>query len=185
MGPSDFIDYYEILELSPNANSGTIERMFRYLAKLYHPDNQESGDRLRFELLLEANATLKDAAKRAEYDLQYQGHLGNRVKLVADASKGQSIERDADVQDKLLSVLYVKRRQDIRNPGIGNLELERLLDCPTEHLEFHLWYLKEKGWIGKTEQGTIAITAEGVDRTHSEHHRKTTKKLLTDQSNGE
>jgi curved DNA-binding protein CbpA len=182
MGTSNFVDYYEILELSPNANSGTIERMFRYLAKLHHPDNQDTGDRLRFELILEANATLKDPAKRAQYDIHYQSHLGTRLKLAEEASDSRGIERDADVQNKLLSVLYAKRRQNIRNPGIGNLELERLLDCPTEHLEFHLWYLKEKGWIGKTEQGTIAITADGVDRTHSEHHRKTARKLLTDQS---
>jgi curved DNA-binding protein CbpA len=32
MESTDFIDYYEILEISPNANSGTIERMFRHLA---------------------------------------------------------------------------------------------------------------------------------------------------------
>ena len=29
MTASDFIDYYEILEISPNANSATIERIFR------------------------------------------------------------------------------------------------------------------------------------------------------------
>ena len=54
MESSEFIDYYEILEISPNANSGTVERMFRYLAKRYHPDNQDTGDRLRFHLILDA-----------------------------------------------------------------------------------------------------------------------------------
>ncbi len=44
-GPT-FTDYYEILEISPNANSETIERIFRYLAMLYHPDNQDTGDRI-------------------------------------------------------------------------------------------------------------------------------------------
>jgi hypothetical protein len=38
--PRDFIDFYEVLEISPNANSGTIERMFHYFAQLYHPDNR-------------------------------------------------------------------------------------------------------------------------------------------------
>ena len=37
-------DYYEILEVSPNANSETIERIFRYLAMRYHPDNRDTGD---------------------------------------------------------------------------------------------------------------------------------------------
>jgi curved DNA-binding protein CbpA len=182
MEASEFIDYYEILEISPNANSATIERMFRYFAQRYHPDNQQTGDRLRFNLIVEANGTLRDPVKRAQYDIRHKNQSALRSKLTEEASDGKGIERDADIQNKLLSILYVKRRQDIRNPGIGNLELERLLGCPTEHLDFHLWYLKAKGWIEKTEQGTIAITAEGVDRTNSERDRKTTKKMLMDQS---
>ena len=35
MTASDFIDYYEILEISPNANSATVQRMFRYFAQIY------------------------------------------------------------------------------------------------------------------------------------------------------
>jgi len=182
MDASKFVDYYEILEISPNANSGTIERMFRYFAQRYHPDNKETGDRLRFDVILEANGILRDPAKRAQYDIQYQNHSTVRWKLTKEASDHEGVERDIYTQNKLLSLLYAKRRQNIRDPGIGNLELERLLGCPAEHLEFHIWYLKEKSWIGKTESGTIAITADGVDRITSEHHRKTANKLLTDQS---
>jgi len=60
METREFIDHYEILEISPNANSGTIERMFRHLARLYHPDNKETGDRIKFDLILQANNTLRD-----------------------------------------------------------------------------------------------------------------------------
>ena len=179
---SAFIDYYEILEISPNANSGTIERMFRYLAQRYHPDNQDTGDRLRFDEIMAAHDTLRDPVKRAQYDIKHQNHSSFRWKLVEEASDGRGVQRDVDIQNKLLSILYVKRRQDIKDPGIGNLELERMLGCPAEHLEFHIWYLKEKGWIGRTEKGMLAITVEGVDRANSEHHRKTTNKLLTDQN---
>jgi hypothetical protein len=49
-----------------------------------------------------------------------------------------------DIQNKLLSLLYVKCRQNFREPGIGDAELERLSGCPAEHLEFHLWCLKGK-----------------------------------------
>jgi curved DNA-binding protein CbpA len=183
MEASEFIDYYEILEISPNADSGTIERMFRYLAQRYHPDNRDTGDRLRFDVILEAHNTLKDPIKRAQYDIQHKNHSGLRWRLAEEASDSKGIERDVDIQNKLLSILYVKRRQNIRDPGIGDLELERLLGCPAEHLEFHLWYLKEKGWIGRTENGMLAITVEGVDRANSEHDRKTiSKKLLSDHS---
>ena len=174
-----FTDYYEILEISPNANSETIERIFRYLAMRYHPDNPDTGDLARFSEIVEANNTLKDPVKRAQYDIQYKNHSGFRTKLAEEASNPKGIERDVVIQDKLLSILYVKRRQNMNNPGIGDYELERLLDCPREHLEFHIWYLKAKGWIGRLENGMLAITVEGVDRANSEQRRGTTAKRLT------
>jgi curved DNA-binding protein CbpA len=180
---SEFIDYYEILEISPNADSGAIERMFRYLAQRYHPDNRDTGDRLRFDLILEAHNALRDPVKRAQYDIRHKNHSGFRWRLADEVSDSKGIERDVDAQAKLLSMLYVKRRQIVSDPGIGDLELERLLGCPAEHLEFHIWYLKEKGWIGRTENGMLAITVEGVDRANSERDRKTiSKKLLSDRS---
>jgi curved DNA-binding protein CbpA len=179
---SEFLDYYEILEISPNANSGTIERMFRYLAQRYHPDNRDTGDRLRFDVVVEANDTLRDPIKRAQYDVRHKENSRLRSQLVAQAGDGSGVERDLDVQNKLLSLLYVRRRQKVRDPGIGDLELEQLLGCPAEQLEFHLWYLKEKGWIMRTENGTFAITADGVDRAHSERDRKGSRKLLTGQT---
>ena len=178
---SKFNDYYEILEISPNANSGTIERMFRYLAQRYHPDNKETGDRDSFDALMEAYDTLKDPARRAQYDIEHKNQSGSRWKLTEEASDSKNIGQDADIQNKLLSILYVKRRQNIREPGIGHLGLERMVGCPVEHLEFHLWYLKEKGWIGITENGMLAITAEGVDHANSTLQRQSAR-LLTDQT---
>jgi curved DNA-binding protein CbpA len=178
---SEFIDYYETLEISPNANSETIERMFRYFAQRYHPDNQQTADRSRFDVIVEAHNTLRDPVKRAQYDIDHQNQSRARSKFVEEVN-GSKIWQDVDIQNKVLSLLYIKCRQNVREPGIGNAELERLLRCPAEHLEFHLWYLREKGWLRKTENGTLAITVDGVDRANSETHRKTTKNLLTDQS---
>jgi curved DNA-binding protein CbpA len=182
---SEFIDFYEILEISPNANSETIDRIFRYFAQRYHPDNPDSGDRDRFDIVMEAYNTLRDPEKRAQYDIQHKNHSAFRWKLANDASDRKGIERDVDVQNRLLSMLYVKRRQNVSDPGIGNFELETMLGCPAEHLEFHIWYLKEKGWIRRTESGTLAITVEGVDRANSEHQRDPHHKLLTDQHRAE
>jgi curved DNA-binding protein CbpA len=173
-----FIDYYEVLEVSPNANSETLERVFRYFAMRYHPDNQDTGDEARFSEIVEAHNTLKDPVKRAQYDIQYKDHSKFRSELTEEASNTKGMERDVVIQAKLLSLLYVKRRQDVNNPGIGDVDLERLSGCPREHLEFHLWYLKAKGWIAKTENGTFAITVEGVDRANSEHRRDTSTRLL-------
>jgi curved DNA-binding protein CbpA len=181
VGTSDFIDFYEILEISPNANSDTIDRVFRYLAQRYHPDNPDSGDRARFDVVMEAHDTLKDGGKRAQYDVQHKSYSGVRWKLANEANYSKGMDRDAEMQSRLLSILYVKRRRNVSDPGIGNFELERLLSCPAEHLEFHIWYLREKGWIQRTESGTLAITVAGVDRANSEHNREPRRKLLSDE----
>ncbi len=181
MAASDFIDYYEVLEISPNANRDTIERIFRYFAQRYHPDNQQTGDRGRFDLTMEAHQTLSDPSRRAQYDIAHGNQASARSTLVEEARDGTSIERGVELQSRLLSLLYSKCRQNVREPGIGDAELERLLRCPIEHLEFHLWYLKGKGWIRKTEDGLLAITVEGVDHANSEHHRHIKNSLLTDQ----
>ena len=45
-----------------------------------------------------------------------------------------------------------------------SVQLERMLGVPEKYLEFHIWYLKEKGWIQRAENGGWAITASGVDK---------------------
>jgi curved DNA-binding protein CbpA len=182
MQTQTFVDHYETLELSPNADSGTVERVFRYLASCYHPDNKDTGDRTRFDAVIEAHSVLRDPAKRAAYDVQYKSNSKLRWRLAEEATSGNGLDRDVDIQNRLLALLYAKRRRDVREPGIGQFELERLLDRPAEYLDFHFWYLKEKGWIAKTENGTIVITVEGVDRVQTEHHAADTRKQLADQS---
>jgi hypothetical protein len=48
-----------------------------------------------------------------------------------------------------------------------------------ELLEFHLWYLKAKGWVERLDTGHLAISAPGVDqvkqgrlRPRNNHMRK-------------
>jgi hypothetical protein len=47
-------------------------------------------------------------------------------------------------------------------------------------LEFHTWYLKEKGWIQRTDTGGLAITAPGVDEIEKEGLNSPQGRLLTD-----
>ncbi len=68
MGEENFIDYYEILQVSPGADQEIIERAFRLLAKRYHPDNQHTGDDNKFKILMEAYHVLSDPEKRAIHD---------------------------------------------------------------------------------------------------------------------
>lgn len=181
MEETAFTDYYETLEISPNANTDTIDRVFRYLAQRYHPDNHQTGNHLRFSEIVQAHEVLRHPDQRAQYDLNHKRHSEYSWKLTEEASDREGLEFDTVIQERLLSILYAKRRRNMQNPGIGNLELERLSGCPREHLEFHLWYLKEKGWIGRLENGLLTITVNGVDKAIIEHRRIHSTKLLTNQ----
>jgi curved DNA-binding protein len=64
-------DYYEDLQISPNADSETIERVFRLLAKRCHPDNKDTGNADAFTRISSAYKVLSDAEKRASYDARH------------------------------------------------------------------------------------------------------------------
>lgn len=182
MSNNQIPDFYEILEISPNASSDTIDRVFRYLAQRYHPDHTETGDVEKFTQIVKAHETLRDPKKRADYDVQHKNSAEFRWSLVEEAVDIDTFDNDEIIQARLLSILYVKRKRNIHNPGSGILELEKLTGCPTELLDFHLWYLREKGWVHRLENGLLAITADGVDKSLANHHHpQHTEKLLTDQ----
>jgi len=157
-------DYYEDLQISPNADKEMIERVFRILAKRYHPDNTETGDAEKFNVLYKAYQVLSDPEERAAFDAKYEQLRADRWKIVEEASQSDGFEQDDRIRQGVLSLLYVARRQDAMNPGMGIIEFEKVLGCPQHHMDFHLWYLKEKGWILRTDTGGYAITADGVDK---------------------
>lgn len=163
-----FSDYYENLQVSPNADSETIERVFRLLAKRYHPDNEQTGDADKFNVLYESYSVLTDPERRAAYDAKYEHEREARWKIAEEASHSEGFESDNRIRQGVLSLLYVARRQDASNPGMGIMELERILGCPEHLMEFHIWYLKEKKWVQRTDTGAFTITADGVDKV-AEH----------------
>jgi curved DNA-binding protein CbpA len=172
-------DLYEILEVSPNASHETIERMFRYLAQRYHPD-RDTGDADLFDQIAQAYRTLKEPESRAAYDSRHKTNLDYQWSLVEEAGDNDNFEKDNMIQERVLSVLYTKRKRDPREPGLGSIPLASLTGCPHEMLDFHLWYLKDKGWIMRMEDGSVAITADGVDRSLLLHRSVETQKLISE-----
>ena len=164
MAVPDATDHYEILQLSPRADQATIQRVFRLLAKRFHPDNHESGDADRFKQLMEAFRVLSNPIRRAEYDARYEERREARWRVFDQTSATNDVAADRRLRDAVLSLLYTARRNDPDQPGVGMLDLERLLGCPEQHMKFHIWYLKENSWIQRLESGMLAITATGVDR---------------------
>jgi hypothetical protein len=156
-------DYYAVLQVSPHADGDTVERVFRHLAKRYHPDNGESGDSGRFNQVVEAFRVLSDPERRSDYDIHYGEVQQARWRVFDQASASDGVRSDRQLRTGILSVLYTARRNDVDRPGMGIIEMEKLLGAPEEHMKFHLWYLKERGWIQRLDNGTLAITATGVD----------------------
>lgn len=63
-------NYYDILEVSSEANGDDIKRAYRRLAKTYHPDSNPSDEaRQVFLKISEAYQVLSDPQKRWRYDL--------------------------------------------------------------------------------------------------------------------
>jgi len=63
-------DFYKTLGVAEDAGADEIKKVYRRLAKKYHPDRHK-GDKAaeaRFKEISEAYDTLKDPQKRAEYD---------------------------------------------------------------------------------------------------------------------
>jgi hypothetical protein len=164
MTEKEFVDYYELLQLSPNADTDTIDRIFRHLAKKTHPDSTEFPDNDRFQLIVEAHRTLADPETRAGYDAKYQDNWIRKWKLASEANDNSAFDNDRNTRSRLLSLLYVQRRRNMKNPGLGELTIARLLLTPPELLEFHLWYLKSQSWVERLDSGLLAITAQGVDQ---------------------
>lgn len=164
MPDSPLPDYYETLQVSPRADRETIERVFRHLANRYHPDNRDSGDANKFSELVEAHNVLADAAKRAAYDVSYERIRESRWRIFNQDSATGEIANDARVRLAILSLLYVARRNNVLEPGVGIIELERVLAVPVPVLEFQMWYLRENTWVERLISGHFAITATGVDK---------------------
>jgi curved DNA-binding protein CbpA len=172
-----FIDYYDLMQVSPNAEEETIQQMFRHLAKKWHPDHDQK-DSERFRLLVDAHKTLTNPERRAAYDLRYQRFWDSKWNLAADASNTRVFVDDSEVREGLLSLYYVQRRSKMNDPGLGELEVARLMRIPIHLIEFHIWYLKEKGWIERLENGQFALTALGVDEVEKNRLQLNPDRLL-------
>jgi curved DNA-binding protein len=181
-----FADYYNILQVSPNCDAKTLESAYRDQSKKYHPDRSGAAYTTRFNEVIEAYRVLRNPGRRAEYNLLYaqntsQDSLKFRLNNDVEFDVKSAVD-DADDHDKILLFLYKKRRERAQNAGVAAFYLQDMLNCSDEHFEFHQWYLKEKGFIAVTEQGTLAITIKGVDHVISMSRTTSAEKLLIAQS---
>ncbi len=156
-------DYYEILGVHPRADQEIIERVYRLMAKRYHPDNKQTGDAEKFDLLTEAYRVLSNPKNRAIYDDNHKLVDAHQVNVFPNGQQPEGTKEKRRTHQAILLALYFIRRRNPLKAGVGIVNLEKLLNLQERDMEFHIWYLKEKGWIQRDESGGFCITASGVD----------------------
>jgi curved DNA-binding protein CbpA len=157
-------DYYEILQISPNAEPETIHRVYRMLAQRFHPDNGESGDGERFRQLVEAYQVLSNPEERVRYDIVHTQLRQERWRLVSEnANAANDMEAEHLLRLAILELLYTSRRTNPASPGVSLLDLEALTGRAREHLEFTIWFLSQKKYVTQSDGAKLVITVDGVE----------------------
>jgi hypothetical protein len=169
----DAIDYYEVLQVSRNAEPETIHRVYRIMAARFHPDNPETGDTERFLLLNEAFETLSDPEQRARYDASIRTGESAPLPVFELKEFVDGIEGEANRRLGILCLLYNQRRRDGEHPGLSLLDLERLMWFPREYLSFAVWYLKDRGYVLMGDNSDFVLTSAGVDFVEANSPRHT------------
>lgn len=161
-------DYYEFLQISPNAEPDTIHRVYKFLAVRLHPDNPETGDAEKFFLLKEAFDVLSNPARRAEYDAVFKKEGTETVPLSTTIDFMDNREGELNRRLAVLALLYVQRRTNPYKPEVSLLEIEARMGFPRDYLEFAMWYLRSKGYLSRSDNSEFVLTAEGVDFVESQ-----------------
>ncbi len=181
-----FVDYYEMLRVSPGAEIESIQRVHRALAARYHPDNKETGNLERFLKVNEAFKVLSDPEKRNEFDASYKTKKENPIPVFLTKEFTEGVDGEINRRIGLLCLLYTQRRINQILPALSVLEIEQRMFIPREHLQFTIWYLKSKHYVAQDDRSSLMITAEGIDflETHLPEH-KTMHKMLEAAEMGE
>lgn len=164
---ADGTDLYEIMQLDSKADPDTIHRVYRMLAQRFHPDNKETGDEEEFKRITRAYEILGDPARRASYDAQFSRARERQWKVFHTPEGARGLPSEKPKRFAILHALYLKRVREPHSPTVSVIELENLLAIPREHLEFSIWYLKERGFLQRGDSNRLQITVAGVDHAES------------------
>ena len=171
--PSEAVsNYYELLQISANAEISTIERIYRFLATRYHPDNPTTGDSEAFISITRAYKVLSDPDSRAAYDAELQSGTPAPSAAFASVDFMDGLEGEVNRRVAVLALLYRKCRTTPDNPRVSLADLEAAMGFPREYLDFTTWYLRSKKYITREDNSDFSLTALGVDYVE-ENYTKT------------
>src|SRR5258708_12987700 len=162
-------DYYELLEVSPQASEETIHRVYRYMAARYHPDNLGTGNLEKFTQLTSAYKVLAEPNRRSEYDAQRatrQPTIRNPMSSTVDfMDQG---EGDLNRRLAILAILYYRRRMYPNSPEVSLPEIEDRMGFPRDYLDFTTWYLAKNRYITPADNSDFTLTVDGLTFTETQ-----------------
>ena len=110
--PSQFKDYYQILQVHHDASPDVIKAAYHKLCTLYHPDSSRNANEdLRMMDINEAYEILSNADKRAEYHRLWQDHCTQRKLFVFPHTQpptGTQYDTAKNILDQFFHALYTK-----------------------------------------------------------------------------
>lgn len=93
------INYYEVLEVSEKASEEIIEKAYKVLAKKYHPDLQQNGNKKaaeeKMKLVNEAYDVLSNQGKREAYDKKL-----NDQRTIENVKKQQQVNTNTNINNR-------------------------------------------------------------------------------------
>ena len=108
-------NYYEILEVSPNASQEVIEKAYKALVKKYHPDlqptNKKQDSEAKIKEINEAYDILSNIDKKTKYDDEL-----SRQKIREEQKKIAQIKKDYQDNSSKKTTEQVVQKQIIKKP---------------------------------------------------------------------
>lgn len=102
-------NYYEILGVSKNSSQQEIKEAYRKLAKIYHPDYNDSFDAIQImQLINEAYDVLSDIKKRKQYDSKLEINNNDAYQTYTKSRD----ESENDFEKWLKDYLNIRRSLD-------------------------------------------------------------------------
>ncbi len=148
-------DYYKILGVSRTATQDEIRNAYRKLAKKYHPDVTKNDPQLaeRFKEINEANETLGDPKKRADYDRFPNGSPFGGFSTGAGAGARPNI----DLNDLFGSIFDTAASSRTRGQSGANVGFGGFGGMPGQDLEQGVTLTLQEAYTG-----TVRLVTKGT-----------------------
>jgi curved DNA-binding protein CbpA len=158
-----FQDHYALLSIETNADTETIQAAYSKLAQKFHPSNDATGDKVKFDAVNLAFEVLSDPGLRASFDkVKGVDHEAGNPKFTGSGFF-TALAQGSAMRAAVLCILYDRRRIKPFKPGLSMRHLEGMMISSGDELSFAVWYLKQRSLIISDDKSNMEITVEGMD----------------------